>query len=76
MEFTTIGIDIQAMMIAIGIRKKMVPNTSSQACCLGVIREKNTSTRTCSSCLSAYPAASRNIAPNMYHWISSQAFEL
>ena len=53
MEFTTIGIDSQAMMTAIGIRKKMPPNTSSQACCFGVILLKNTSTRTCSSCLSA-----------------------
>ena len=53
MEFTTIGIDSQAMMTAIGMRKKMPPNTSSQACCFGVILLKNTSTRTCSSCLSA-----------------------
>ena len=61
-EFRTIGIDIHAMMRAVGIRNRMPPKTSSQACCFGVILLKKMSTRTCSSYLSAYPAPSRNAA--------------
>ena len=37
-EFTTIGIDIQAISTAIGIRKKMPPNTSTHAWVRGDIR--------------------------------------
>ena len=33
------------------------------------------STRTCSFIFSVYEAPSITIAANMYHWISSQAFE-
>jgi hypothetical protein len=36
-ELTTIGIDSQAMMIAIGSRNRIVPATSIQACVRGDI---------------------------------------
>src|SRR5690606_11849968 len=59
-----------------GNKKKIMPKTSILACVRLEKRCDNTSTRTCSFFRNVYPAASKKIAPNKYHWSSSHALEL
>ena len=57
-------------------KKKMKPNTSIHTCVRFENRPTTTSMRTCSLRLSVWADAKRKMAPNKYHWISSQEFEL